>query len=880
VSPVILDAEGLRSAFTRYFVERGHVAVPSAGLIPHHERAPLFTNAGMNQFIPYFLGEERPPYPRATSIQRCVRIRGKHDDIDLIGRTSRHLTLFEMLGNFSFGDYFKAEAIPFAWELLTGELGLEPDRVWATVFTDDEEAAAIWHEGVGLPLERIQRMGEDNFWEMGETGPCGPCSEVYYDRGPAYGADGGPAGGGGEERFVEIWNLVFTQFDRQLGGTLEPLPRPNIDTGAGLERLLSVLQDVPSVWETDALRPIIATAEALTGRRYGEDAETDVALRILADHARAVTFLISDGVFPTNDGRGYVLRRIIRRAVLKAGQLGVTELVTPTLAESVVEHLGRAYPGVARDASLVETVLAHEEEAFRRTLRAGSALIDDELAGSAERLEGDVAFRLHDTYGFPIELTVEIAAARGVVVDRESFEVHMEAQRDRARRAARGARGSDPSLEQWRAILDEFGPTEFRGYRELTSESRVLAVVDHDADGYLGADGEGAPEGAELFDVVLDATPFYAEGGGQIGDTGAISDGGGEFRVLDTQVALEGLVRHTGYFVHGAFEPGAVVTAAVDGERRAAIRRNHTATHLLQAALRKVLGSHVQQQGSLVAPDRLRFDFSHFQALSPEEISDIEALVNEEVLRDDPVRTYETSRSSAEEQGAIAFFDEKYGEVVRVVEAGEVSIELCGGTHVAATGMIGPFRIVSESSIGSNTRRIEATTGMRTIEEYRRQESRLRDAAAALRTTPDELPRALDRMIEERRQLEDELRKTRGAALRDTAKELALARKGSSVVARRDGLDPTALRELALSVREEEGIDAVGLIGSPDGTRVALVVAARPGSGLDARQAAGEAARLVGGGGGGSPELATAGGRDVAAVDAALERLGALLAGG
>ena len=874
-----LDAEGLRAAFTRFFVERGHVAVPSAGLVPHHERAPLFTNAGMNQFIPYFLGEERPPYPRVTSIQRCVRIRGKHDDIDLIGRTSRHLTLFEMLGNFSFGDYFKSEAIPFAWELLTGDLGLDKDRIWATVFTDDEEAASIWHRDAGLPLERIQRMGEDNFWEMGETGPCGPCSEVYYDRGPAYGAEGGPAGGG-EERYVEIWNLVFTQFDRQRDGTLLALPRPNIDTGAGLERLLSVLQDVPSVWETDALRPIIAAAEAVTGRRYGEDEETDVALRILADHARAISFLISDGVFPTNDGRGYVLRRIIRRAVLKAGQLGVTEVVTPALAAAVIGHMGHAYPGISRDAGLVETVLAHEEEAFRRTLRAGSALIDEELASDADRLEGDVAFRLHDTYGFPIELTVEIAAARGVVVDRESFETHMQAQRERARRAVRGARGTDPSFEQWRAILDEFGPSEFRGYRELSSEGRVLAIVANPTMQFASTDGESAPEGAELVDVVLDATPFYAEGGGQVGDTGTISDEGGELRVLDTQVALEGLIRHTGYFRRGSFEPGAIVVAAVDADRRAAIRRNHTATHLLQAALRNVLGTHVQQQGSLVAPDRLRFDFSHFQALSSGEIAEIEALVNEEVLRDDAVRTYETSRAAAEDQGAVAFFGEKYGDVVRVVEAGEVSIELCGGTHVSATGMIGPFHIVSEASIGANTRRIEATTGARTLEEFRRHETVLHEAAEVLRTTPDELPRALERLVEERRALEDELRKARGAALRDIARELASSHQAGRVVARRDGLDPSSLRELALSVRDEEAVGSVGLIGSPDGSRVALVVATTAASGIDAKQVAGEVARLVGGGGGGTAELATAGGRELAGIDAALERLDVLLAGG
>ena len=495
----------------------------SAGLIPHHPRAPLFTNVGMNQFIPYFLGEERPPFPRATSIQKCVRIRGKHDDIDLIGRTTRHLTFFEMLGNFSYGDYFKDKAIPLAWELLTGPLGLDGDRIWVTVYRDDDEAAAIWQDQVGVPVARIQRMDDDNFWEMGETGPCGPCSELYYDRGPQWGPDGGPAGGG-EERYVELWNLVFMQYDRQADGTLVPLPKPNIDTGAGLERILMVLQDVPAVWETDALRPIIARAEALTERTYGENAEVDVALRILADHARSLSFLISDGVFPSNEDRGYVLRRLIRRAVRQAYLLGVERPVTPALVAGVVEVMGEAYPDLARNEEFVIGVAAREEGRFRATLRSGLAMLEAELAGGVDVVSGTVAFRLHDTHGFPIELTREIAAERGARVDEAAFEQAMRRQREQSKKGGKGLDESGGSqFDTYRTLLEEAGSTRFVGYTDASTTSRVLAVIDAES-----ADGEPRVE------IFLDATPFYAEGGGQVGDTGVIETDSGRARVIDT----------------------------------------------------------------------------------------------------------------------------------------------------------------------------------------------------------------------------------------------------------------------------------------------------------------------------------------------------------
>ncbi|HWD24131.1 MAG TPA: alanine--tRNA ligase, partial [Acidimicrobiales bacterium] len=553
-----------------------------------------------------------------------------------------------------------------------------------------------------------------------------------FDRGEEYGAAGGPASGG-EERYLEIWNLVFMQFNRSADGSLEPLAHQNIDTGAGLERILTVIEGAPSVWETSLMAPLVSCVARSTGVEIGADPETDVALRVIADHARTMTFLISDGVFPSNDGRGYVLRRIIRRAVLRAHQISDAYAVMAEVVNAVIAAMRGAYPALARDSELIATVVRHEEDAFRRTLKAGSALLDEALSSGSE-LPGSVAFKLHDTFGFPIELTTEIARGRGIAVDVDGFEEEMTQQRVRARGARQGGVGA-ADLDAWKAILSEFGPSEFTGYLELETETRVLALLDREDEGFAGSAGTEVPEGVALVDVVLSRTPFYAEGGGQVGDTGSITGPNGTVIVLDTKVAIEGVVRHTGYLAHGSIEAGEVVIASVDAERRTAIRRNHTATHLLQAALRTVLGSHVSQQGSLVEPGRLRFDFSHFQAMTLEEIHDVETIVNDAVLDNVPVRTYETSRDEAEERGAIAFFGERYGEVVRVVESGEVSVELCGGTHVHATGAIGPFRIASESSVGANTRRIFATTGKVTIEEFERQEGVLVALTELLHTT-------------------------------------------------------------------------------------------------------------------------------------------------
>ena len=857
-----MDGDQLREAFTSYFVERDHVALPAASLVPV-DPTVMFTIAGMVQFKPYFTGEQMPPVPRATTIQPCFRT----NDIEIIGTTARHTTLFEMLGNFSFGDYFKERAIPLAWEFVTEVLGFEADRLWITIYETDEDSAGIWEETAQVPPSRIQKMGADNFWEMGEIGPCGPCSEIYFDRGEHFGPGGGPANDD-SDRYSEIWNLVFMQFDRAADGTMEDLPKKNIDTGAGFERILTLLQGVESVFETDVFKPIVEQAASATKAPLGRDHQTDVALKILADHTRSAAFLVADGIVPSNEGRGYVLRRMIRRATLRAHQLGSTEVILPSIADAVSATLGNAYPRLMRDAELVRTVVAHEEEAFRRNLRAGFQLLEAELGGGIRTLSGGAAFKLHDTYGFPIDLTVEVARSRGVEVDRVEFDAHMEEQRQRGRAVAHRALQHFGAEGRWRDVLLETGPTEFVGYGQDATDAEVLAVATRDdAREFENVDGERAPEGARLVDVVLDRTPFYAEGGGQVGDTGTIRTPSGVVRVLDTTSA-DGVSVHTGYLVQGSVHEHERAVAAIDVERREAIRRNHTATHLLHAALRQVLGEHVKQQGSLVAADRLRFDFSHFSALTEDELEEVERIVSEQILDNDVVATYQTSREEADHLGAVAFFGEKYGETVRVVEAGPASLELCGGTHVAALGSIGPFRILSESSIGANTRRIEATTGTRSIEDIREMTETLTRAATTLHTVPFDVAEAVERLVERERGLEDELRRRRSSALHDEARTLATQAQSGVLVARRDGVDPAELRELALAIRALD-VSTVALIGAPDTDRVSIVVATIPDSGLDAREVASSAARLVGGGGGGSKELATAGGRDVAAIDAA-----------
>lgn len=855
-----MESNQLRKAFTKFFTDRGHVAVPSASLIPH-DPSILFTVAGMVPFKPYFLGEESAPFKRATSIQKCMRAGGKHNDLDQIGRTLRHLTFFEMMGNFSFGDYFKEDAIPFAWELVTEVLGLDPDRLWITVHLDDDEAETIWKDSVGISPKRIQRLDEDNWWQMGDVGPCGPCSEIYYDKGEEYGAGGGPAHGS-DERFLEIWNLVFMQFNRQTDQSLERLPKPSIDTGAGLERILPLLQGKGSVYETDVVRPILDVASAATKTPYGKDGASDVALRIMADHARSMSFLVADGVFPSNEGRGYVLRRIIRRAALRSYSLGRNESVTPELVESVVSAMGDSYPELVKQKDFIISVISREEERFRNTLRSGSTLLDQEL-DAVGGVSGEAAFKLHDTYGFPIELTEEIATDRGFQVDKAGFDAQMKLQRDRARSAGKEAGRDQERLEEYKEILEQFGTTAFTGYQKVVDEGRLI--------GFLEGDSPGS---VELF---FDKTPFYAESGGQVGDTGVVTTDTAVLRVLDTTYALPGLTSHRAELVSGSLILGQLAKLEVDADRREAIRRNHTGTHLLHWALREVLGDHVKQQGSLVAPDRLRFDFSHWGPLSPEEREKVEYLVNAQVLSNGPVEVEETTKTEALEKGAIAFFGDKYGDYVRLVHAGEKSLELCGGTHVDRLGTIGPISIASESSIGANTRRIEALTGFDSLSHFMRLERTLRAASEALRASPEELLNKIENLKERENQLSEKIKQMQTRELVSRAGELASSAKSGRVLARQDNLSPELMRELALMVKAEPGVDVVVLLGTPDGEKASLVASVNPKTGLVASDLLRDAAKILGGGTGQQAEFAQAGGKNVGRLSDAFNLVETLL---
>ena len=853
-----MQANELRRAFTDFFVARGHRLLPSDTLIPKHPTAPLFTNAGMNQFFPWFLGEETPQHKRVTTAQRVVRLSGKHNDISELGRTRRHGTFFEMLGNFAFGDYFKEEAIAFAWELLTEVIGFDGDRLWATVHDTDDDAEAIWRDTIGLPATRIQRMGEENWWSAGETGPCGPDSEIHYDCGPEWGEEGGPKHGA-SDRYIEFWNLVFMHLERHDDGSLTELPSRNIDTGAGLERILMLLDGTATVFETDALRPCVEAAQRVTGRRYEEDERTTRYLRILGDHARTMTFLVHDGIVPSNEERGYILRSVIRRAVRCAHQLGVDKPVLETLVDSVVESMSEPYPDLRGARDVIVDVVTREEDRFRRTLRAGSALLDEELARG--RVTGAVAFKLHDTFGFPIELTEEVAEERAAPIDRAGFDVLMQEQRERGKKARAGTEskaGPPARAVVYRELVDRYGATEFLGYERCDAESEILEVA-------AGESGR--------VEVFLESTPFYAEGGGQIGDAGTITTETGVLRVLDTVAPVPGLHAHLAEVVEGEVRAGQVARASVDTARRDNTRRNHTGTHLLHAALREVLGPHVKQQGSYVGPDRLRFDLSHHAPVAAEELEVIEERVNAWIIANEPVRSYETTMDHARQLGALMFFGDKYGEFVRVVEAGSHSVELCGGTHVHALGSVGPVKILGEGSIGANLRRVEAVTGVASLELLKEDERRLERAAGLLRTKPDEVVEAIERLLQRQRGMEDELRSLRSQGARAQAAELAAAATGGIVVSRRDGVASDELRDLALAVREQHGIRGVVLIGSPDGQRVALVAAVQKDSGLVASELVADAARTVGGGGGTHPEVAVAGGRDASKIDEALAQV-------
>ena len=851
-------ANQLRDAYTGFFADRGHTPVASASLIPH-DPTVLFTVAGMVPFKSYFVGDETPPFKRAVTAQKCARAGGKHNDLDDVGRTKRHLVFFEMLGNFSFGDYFKSDAIPWSWELVTEVFGLDGDRIWITVHESDDEAEQIWHDQVGVPMNRIQRLGDkDNFWQMGDTGPCGPCSELHIDRGPSFGPDGGPLNDPQGDRFMEFWNLVFMQFNQAPDGTRTPLPKPSIDTGAGLERILALVQGKDSVWETDVMSPLIDQASSVTGKSYriGDyDDRNSFSLRVLAEHARSSTMLVNDGVFPSNEGRGYVLRRIIRRAVRHAYLLGTERLVMPGLVETAIDVMGGAYPDVIANKDFIVGVLTKEEERFRQTLKTGLVILEDELAKDSKVLKGTTAFTLHDTYGFPLELTEEIAGERGVAVDREGFDTDMAEQRRRAKAGRKSNATDEDQTDIYRELSEQFGATEFVGYTDSTAEGRVLGV-------YEVEDGE--------IEIFLERTAFYAESGGQVGDTGTITTPTGVAEVLDTTFALPGLRRHRARLVSGTISAGQNATAAIDVVRRDAIRRNHTGTHILHHALRVVLGAHVKQAGSLVGPDRLRFDFSHYSAVTDEEIAQIEQIANTEVLNNVTARSYETTKDEATALGAIAFFGDKYGDIVRVLEAGS-SVELCGGTHVKATGDIGTIKIVGESSVGSNLRRIEAVTGYNSIALLQREDRMLTDTARLVGVATNEVVDGVQRKLDEIKTLNDEIKALRAKAAMGQAAELAGSATAGVLVSRVDGLAPGELRDLALAVRQQAGIEAVILGGLTPTGGVTLVAAITAAFGGQASDLIKDAAKAVGGGGGGKGDIATAGGKNPEGLDQALE---------
>jgi alanyl-tRNA synthetase len=867
-----MDSRTIRQQFLDFFAEHDHQVVPSSSLVPN-DPTLLLTNAGMNQFKPYFLGDQTPPYMRAVSVQKCMRAGGKHNDIDTVGKTPRHLTFFEMLGNFSFGDYYKEKACPWAWELVTEKWGIEPDRLWVTIFETDDEAFEVWRDVVGVPAERIIRMGKaDNFWSMGVAGPCGPCSEIAVDLGDAFGpaSDTGPAGN--EDRYQEIWNLVFMEND--CNAAIEPvaeLPSKNIDTGAGLERLAMVLQGKSSVFETDILGALIERASELTGKRYGEDESTDVELRILADHGRSITFMIADGILPSNEERGYVLRLIMRRAIRHARKIGREgPPILEGLIDATIELMGDAYPEIKDRRELAIEAGHREEERFKETLKQGLNILAKELEGlgSQTTLPGEVAFRLHDTFGFPIELTTEIAAEEGLDVDAATFASLMADQRERAR-AARTASEEELSALSLTPLVEEHGPTDWLGYEHLSTTADVIGMVD-------GADAvPAATEGAEV-DVVLNRTVFYAEGGGQVGDRGTITGPHGVGEVIDTRPLLPGLTGHRVKVRSGEITVGDEVELKVHPEWRAGSERAHTATHILHWILRDRLGDHARQAGSLVEPGRLRFDFSHFESLGDERVEEISAELQERVLHDDPTRAYETSFDFARSIGAMAIFGEKYGDFVRVVEVGDYSKELCGGTHVPHTSRIGVALITSEGSIGSNLRRVEALVGEEGLRHLEKRAAVLQRAADALKAPPDEVAERVERLLESHKAMERRLAEIERSSTESDARALAEAAVDVDgtrlVVARRDvGVD--ALRSLAQTLRGKLG-SAVIVLGTAQEGRANLVGAVTKdlaAKGISARELLAPGARLLGGGAGGKPELAISGGPSVERLEEAIE---------
>jgi len=861
----------IREAFLKFFEDKGHARVKSSPLVPKNDPTLLFTNAGMVQFKDYFLGREEPPFKRATSCQKCMRAGGKHNDLENVGKTGRHHTFFEMLGNFSFGDYFKKEAIEFAWELVSEVFKLPKERLYVSVYEKDDEAFNIWRDEIGIPEEKIFRLGEeDNFWAMGDTGPCGPCSEIYYDRGEEFSC--GPNCGIGKcdcDRYLEIWNLVFMQFERDEEGNLKPLAKPSIDTGMGLERIASVLQNVPSNYETDLLFPLVKWASEVSAVPYGQDEKTSTSMRVIADHLRAMSFLIADGVLPSNEGRGYVLRRIIRRASRHGRLLGIKRPFLFEGIDKVIEVMGQAYPELGRERELIKRVVKKEEERFSRTLEKGllilQELIEELKAKGKKVIPGEEVFRLYDTFGFPLDLILEVASDEGLEVDTETFERLLQEQKERARKAWKGEAQKvvSPEIQE----LSQKYPTIFTGYEHLEEYAKVVGIVKDDR-----LTNE-LKEGEEAF-VILDRTPFYPEKGGQVGDTGVLEGNDCYCKVLDTQNITENLIGHKVKVESGRVKVGDFVEARVDEKRRRAVMRAHTATHLLHKALKEVLGNHVKQAGSLVLPDRLRFDFTHFEAPTKEELRAVEELVYKWIMDNYPVKVEELPYDEAVERGAIALFGEKYGDVVRVVDVGGVSVELCGGTHARRSGDIGLFKITSESSVSAGTRRVEAVVGREAQKWLWEKEDLIEALRRELQTPEEQLPAKVSAIAKELKEKEKEverLKKKLASSQVDSIVENAPQAKGVKVItAKLEGFGGKELAEVADVIRNKAGKSAVLLVGVKEGKATLLIALTKDLTDkLHAGQLIREIAPILGGKGGGRPDMAQGGVKELTKLEEA-----------
>ncbi len=873
-----MESKKIRQLFLDYFREKGHEICPSSPLLPTDDPTLLFTNAGMNQFKSVFLGEETRPYKRAVSVQKCLRAGGKHNDLENVGRTARHHTFFEMLGNFSFGDYFKKEATQWGWEFLTERVKMPAEKLLVTVYEKDDEAAEIWQNHVGIAPEKIFRLGEkDNFWQMGDTGPCGPCSEIHIDQGPEMGCDRPDCQVGCDcDRYLEIWNLVFMQYNRDASGELTPLPKPSIDTGMGLERLSAILQGKTNNFDSDLFAPLIQYMEKISGKKYGSDAETDVSLRVIADHIRSTAFVLTEGLTPSNEGRGYVIRRIIRRAARHGYMLGIEKPFLFNVLDVVYETMSGAYPEILDNRKMSKKVLKLEEERFAHTLSSGMGilekLISDVKASGQAVIPGPELFKLYDTYGFPVDLAQDIAEDNSLSIDHQGFHDEMERQKSRARSSWVGAEESVAGV--YREAQELFKPTEFLGYETLTATCEVKALIQD------GSFIEKAEEGSDI-EIILDRSPFYGESGGQVGDLGTLKADGLRIEIGDTK-KINDLLVHIGTVKIGKLTQGMVVEVSVDEDRRKSVMRNHTATHLLHAALKAVLGDHIKQAGSLVAPDRLRFDFNHFFSLDEREISEVERIVNEKIIENSKVEVAESSLDNAISKGVTALFGEKYGDTVRVVRAGDFTAELCGGTHCQATGDIGPFKIISEGSVAAGVRRIEAITGFAALKFSKTREEELRKTAEMLRVNEAKVSEKVSKIMSDLKQNEKELERVKQKNVTGSVDDF-LERVESidsvKVLAHKAvGLDMKELRGLVDKLKDRIGSGVI-VLGSALNDQAYYVAAVT--KDLTDRFNAGDILKAVTGGkGGGRPDMAQGGTKDTAGLEKAINSVTSIIQNG